>query len=145
VVRIMNHNHLFIVASIILLWGSVAANGSGYALQFDGVDDYVQFNSLQVVNSGILTHSTADTGQPDHRIHLTITQDVSIAAGSQINANGKGYSSASGPGAGSGSNGGQNGGIGGMGDWTDGVYLSENYQWDIDGKVITTAAKSVCC
>ncbi|KPK03451.1 MAG: hypothetical protein AMJ56_19095 [Anaerolineae bacterium SG8_19] len=77
-----------------------------------------EFNSLQLINNSIITHSAATTGQPDYKINLTITQDVNISTGCKIMVDGKGYGSASGPGAGAtGSYGGGagHGGSGGRG------------------------------
>lgn len=78
-----------------------------------------QFNNLEVINSGMVTHSAADSGQPDYKIDLTITNDVNIAAGGSISADGKGYGPDSGSGAGGmgGTRGGgaSHGGVGGDG------------------------------
>ena len=68
-----------------------------------------QFNSLQIINAGVLTHSAATAGQADYKIDLTITQDITIATGCFISADSKGYGSNNGLGAG-GNTGGSGGG-----------------------------------
>ena len=50
------------------------------------------FNSLQVINSAIVTHSPAPNGESENRIDLTISVDLLVDSVSQILANGKGYS-----------------------------------------------------
>ena len=50
----------------------------GCTLTVNGVHT---FNSLQVINNGIVTHSAATAGQADYEINLTITQDVTISTG----------------------------------------------------------------
>lgn len=43
-----------------------------------------QFNSLQVINGGVVTHSAAMTGQPDYRIALTIAQEEPAPANTKV-------------------------------------------------------------
>ena len=78
------------------------------------------FNSLRLTNSAVLTHSPAANGQPDFRLNLTIAQGVNVDGSSRIDAVGRGYAGASGPGAGSSSAikagaGAGHGGFGGFG------------------------------
>ena len=59
------------------------------------------FNSLQIVSSGILTHTAAASGQSNNQVNLTIAQNVLVDATSRIDVTGKGYHPGfSGPGAG---------------------------------------------
>ncbi len=73
------------------------------------------FNSLQVINGGVVTHSVYTAGQ-EYKLDLTIAQDVTVDTGGSISANGKGYGQETGPGKG-GSNffNGAGGGYGGAG------------------------------
>ncbi|MFH1845345.1 MAG: hypothetical protein ABIF77_19345, partial [bacterium] len=75
------------------------------------------FNSLAIINAGVLTHSSGVAG-----FDLTITDDLTVDSGGSISANGKGYGERSGPGAGgstvalyAGAGGGGYGGRGGVG------------------------------
>ena len=59
------------------------------------------FNSIQIINGGLVTHSpNADT--QEHVLDLTIMGDVDITLGSSLDVTGRGYASAQGPGAGGG-------------------------------------------
>jgi hypothetical protein len=78
------------------------------------------FNSLQVTDTALVTHSPAAAGQTNNRVNLTITQDVSIDGTSTIDASFKGYNADfPGPGAGVtgtvGGDWGSGGGYGGFG------------------------------
>ena len=96
----------------------------GCTLTVDGPHD---FNSLQVINNGVVTHSAADSGQPDNKIHLTIAENVTIETGSSITADGKGYDSDQGRGAGmSGGGGGYGGNGGGSGGFAYGSLTEPN-------------------
>jgi hypothetical protein len=76
------------------------------------VDSAHSFNSLQVKNGGIVTHSPLCSPI----LHLTIAHDVSIDIQSRIDVSGKGYGSAAGPGkGGNGTSYGAGGGYGGLG------------------------------
>ena len=93
----------------------------GCVLTVNGVH---AFDSLEVINGGMVTHSAAEAGQADYKIHLTITKDVNIGSGCSISAGGKGYGPAQGPGKGTleGSYLGGGGGYGGYGgDGRDGT------------------------
>jgi len=75
----------------------------GHDIIVDGctvtIDGAHPFNSLGVINAGVVTHSpNADTQV--YTLDLTIATDVSVEAGSRIDVNGKGYSSTNGPGQG---------------------------------------------
>ncbi|MBN1510598.1 MAG: hypothetical protein JXB13_01155, partial [Phycisphaerae bacterium] len=63
------------------------------------------FNSLTVINGGVVTHTAGGAVPPGRTdsvgMHLTIATDLTIDATSSISANGKGYGPESGPGAGS--------------------------------------------
>jgi hypothetical protein len=52
------------------------------------------FNSLQVISSGILTHTAAASGQPNNQVNLTIAHDVLVDATSRIDVSVKGYNAA---------------------------------------------------
>jgi len=59
------------------------------------------FNSLQVANAAVVTHSPAAAGQTNNRVNLTIAQDALIDSTSGIDASFKGYNADyPGPGAG---------------------------------------------
>ncbi len=59
------------------------------------------FNSLQVISSGILTHTAAASGQPNNQVNLTIAHDMLVDGTSRIDVSAKGYNAAyPGPGAG---------------------------------------------
>ena len=78
------------------------------------------FNSLQVANAAVVTHSPAAAGQTNNRVNLTITQNVLIDGASRIDTSFKGYNAAyPGPGAGVtgpvGGDWGSGGGYGGFG------------------------------
>src|ERR1039458_3716218 len=78
------------------------------------------FNSLQVIDAALVTHSPAAAGQTDNRVYLTIAQDVLIDGTSTIDVSFKGYSAGyPGPGAGItgtvGGDWGSGGGYGGLG------------------------------
>ena len=53
------------------------------------------FNSLAVINGGVLTHSVGVPG-----FDLTITGDLTVDASSSIDVTGKGYGAGGGPGGG---------------------------------------------
>ena len=79
------------------------------------------FTRLLILHAGRVTHSPAPAGQADHRLQLTIAQDLTIDSSSRLDVSGQGYGPASGPGAGglgsgSGGGGGGFGGTGGRGD-----------------------------
>ncbi|MFH1745535.1 MAG: dockerin type I domain-containing protein [Planctomycetota bacterium] len=63
------------------------------------VDGAHPFNSLQIINSGIVTHS-ANADTQEFTLNLTIATDVSVDATSVINVSGRGFASSEGPGAG---------------------------------------------
>ena len=63
------------------------------------VDGAHAFNSLAVINGGVLTHS-ANADQQVYTLDLTIANDVMIDADSAIDVKGRGYASVQGPGAG---------------------------------------------
>ena len=60
------------------------------------------FNSLELMNEAVVTHSPAPNGEIDHRLDLQIEMDVVIPAGCGIVASGKGYKPGSGRGSSSG-------------------------------------------
>ncbi|MFH1745533.1 MAG: immunoglobulin domain-containing protein [Planctomycetota bacterium] len=76
------------------------------------------FNSLHVMNGGVVTHSLNDDTQ-EYTIDLTIATDVSVDATSRIDVNARGYTCANGPGAGTSSNYGAGGGYGGEGGFNE--------------------------
>jgi hypothetical protein len=86
------------------------------------------FNSLQVISSGILTHSAAASGQPNNQVNLTIAHDVLVDVTSRIDVSVKGYNAAyPGPGAGVTGNNydwGSGGGYGGFGADAIGANIS---------------------
>ena len=90
---------------------------SGCTLTVDGPH---AFTSLLVTNGGAVTHSPAPNGEANNRLDLTIAGNVTVAATSAINIQGRGYAPASGPGAGtsSGSFYGSGAGHGGVGGWS---------------------------
>src|ERR1035438_621606 len=104
------------------------------------------FNSLQVTDTALVTHSSAAVGQTNNRVNLTIAQDVLIDGTSRIDVSFKGYN-ADFPGPGGGVTGtvggdwGSGGGYGGFGaDSTAGakggsVYgsLTEPVDWGSAG------------
>jgi hypothetical protein len=84
------------------------------------VDGAHPFRSLRLTNSAVVTHSPAPNGEADHQINLTIAQDMAVDYSSRIEATGRGYAAASGPGSGAssalaGGSGGGHGGLGGTG------------------------------
>jgi len=85
---------------------------NGCTLTVNGVHN---FNSLQVINDGVVTHSTTTDDKLSFRIRLTVAQDLTIAEDCKISADGKGYGSGSGPGAGGAGYCGGGGGYGGSG------------------------------
>ncbi len=108
---------------------------NGCVLTIDGEH---QFNSLQIINNGIVNHSPATSGEEDHKIHLTILQDLTISDGSQITADGMGYGGYQGPGAGDAGNydiggGGGYGGQGGSGYYSDNFWSGTFYSCDGGG------------
>ncbi len=104
---------------------------SGCTLTVNGEHE---FNTLHLINSGVVTHSAATDGQADYKVYLNIAGDVTVAAGCEISADAKGYGYDRGPGAGgyifirSGyvkrvrSGGGGYGGSGGIGEFSNVVY-----------------------
>jgi len=58
------------------------------------------FNSLAIINSGVLKHSPAPNGEAENKLSLNIANDVTINSTSKINCDGLGYGAAKGPGAG---------------------------------------------
>ena len=58
------------------------------------------FASLLLKEGAVLTHSPAPYGEPDHRLSLTITNDLTVDATSRIDANARGYATTNGPGKG---------------------------------------------
>jgi len=75
----------------------------GHDIVVDGcvvtIDGEHSFASLSVTNSGIVTH-TVNADTQVYMLDLTITNDVTVDAGSAIDVNGRGYASVQGPGAG---------------------------------------------
>ncbi|MFH1745534.1 MAG: immunoglobulin domain-containing protein [Planctomycetota bacterium] len=63
------------------------------------VDGAHPFNSLQIINGGIVTHS-ANADVQEFTLDLTIATNVTVETGSRIDVDGKGYSSSEGPGQG---------------------------------------------
>ena len=58
------------------------------------IDGTHRFNSVQVTNGGTITHSLGTN------LNLTVAGDFTVSSNSVVSASGKGYGSASGPGAG---------------------------------------------
>jgi hypothetical protein len=77
------------------------------------------FASLLLTDGAVLTHSPAPNGEPDDRLDLTITNDLTVDATSRVDANARGYAATNGPGKGLGdydnSSSGGHGGPGGNG------------------------------
>ncbi len=83
----------------------------GVTLTIDGTH---QFNSVQLVEGAVLTH-TAGLAEPTDRLVLTVDGDVIVSTSSSISVDGKGYAGGEGPGAGSTGDSGGGGGHGGSG------------------------------
>jgi hypothetical protein len=64
------------------------------------VDGAHGFNSLLLTNGAVLTHSPAANGEPDNRLDLTITNNLTVDATSRVDVNAKGYGTTNGPGKG---------------------------------------------
>lgn len=58
------------------------------------------FNSLQLENQSLLTHAPASSGETNHRLDLTIAQDMVLEPGCWVDVSGLGYGPQSGPGTG---------------------------------------------
>jgi hypothetical protein len=58
------------------------------------------FASLLLTNGAVLTHSPAPNGEPDDRLDLAVTDDLTVDATSRVDANARGFGSATGPGKG---------------------------------------------
>ncbi|WP_394707282.1 LamG-like jellyroll fold domain-containing protein [uncultured Desulfobacter sp.] len=111
-----------VYATVLLEDTSISVSNTDYensSFTIDGcrvtIDGNHTFENVSVINGGVLTHSTNTTDQTNI-LDLAITGDLTIEAGSRIDGDGKGYQSASGPGAGnSGGYGGGGAGHGGAG------------------------------
>ena len=72
----------------------------GHDIIVDGctvtIDCEHDFASLQIINGGIVTHTTVQ----EQGMHLVISADLTVEAGSQLAADGCGHGPGSGPGAG---------------------------------------------
>jgi hypothetical protein len=80
------------------------------------------FAGLELRNGAVLTHESADSGQAERAVRLTVTGHVTVDATSRIDVTGKGYARADAPGAGrKGNYAGGGGGHGGRGHRSSGV------------------------
>ena len=64
------------------------------------VDGVHNFASLRLTDSAVLTHTSATTGEPTHRLDLAIAGELTIDATSRVDVNAQGYGPVAGPGAG---------------------------------------------
>ena len=91
-------NFVYIVANVIFTSNTtISETNTTYENQdllIDGatvaIDGAHSFNSVHIVNGGVLTH-TANSATQTHKLDLSVSEQVIVSANSRIDVSGKGY------------------------------------------------------